>query len=715
MISQRAICSIGYCLLFAHSALGYSPEYANYITERYLSADNINIKTDEIPKPAEPKGLWDKIVDAFTKKTIQEQPLSEKECIGFAFKISPLVPTSHEPVINERLVSNLELVEGLNPQDRATHLVHQLISITNADDTTTSLVNSALGTRKMVEWVSQPTIHIPTLQKRQNAIKQLVNNNNLRHQYNNALQRLRTHESDFFAFWQPLNQMNEDLFKNIYFGNLLSSLNKNSIALEIRTRLGNLLNGISFGALLILPGFYKFSRYYITPKFLPANASPKALAKLGLKKRSFARCFIDGFKDSVSDIKVIGEFAISGAQELYKQKEWKLLSGIAGLASIGAGYQALCMYTASNDFALKRDIANYLQTRMIGIASFLQDMKALYTLAAQDPILSKNIASLQQLQVLVQEAESHSDEFNKLVSLLDTRTFKGNASFFSLTGRVLAAYELMKTVKDEFVQALDAIGELDAYVTIANLMVAHQNTPVRFCFAEFIPNAQAPYLQTNNFWNCFVSHKYAVPNNIELGGDHARNMVLTGPNTGGKSTVIKAVLLDIILAQTFGIAAADSFVCTPFAKITGYMNITDDIALGASRFKAEVLQSKAQINTARSVPSNQFSFNARDEGIVGTDREVGEKAEYIFSKQLGEIGNSLSIMATHYPKLIELESKDSFRFKNFHMEIILHPNGRMERTYLLKPGFSRTNIALNILMEEGVITPEQASEIAQSA
>src|SRR5690606_13756589 len=113
------------------------------------------------------------------------------------------------------------------------------------------------------------------------------------------------------------------------------------------------------------------------------------------------------------------------------------------------------------------------------------------------------------------------------------------------------------------------------------------------------------------------------------------NSILTGPNTGGKSTVIKAIMLDVLMAQTFGIAPAQSLSITPFAKLNCFMNISDDIAMGASLFKSEVMRAKKLLDMVQSLQQDEFSFVIIDEVFTGTSPKEGEAAAMQFSKKLG--------------------------------------------------------------------------------
>jgi DNA mismatch repair ATPase MutS len=254
---------------------------------------------------------------------------------------------------------------------------------------------------------------------------------------------------------------------------------------------------------------------------------------------------------------------------------------------------------------------------MIDVARYVRGMKKCYEIsqAYKELAVIDSQANLAQLQ----GSPKNSDQFNKLLSMLDHNTFMGNPSFFSLTGRVLASYKVMKEAKAEFTHALEAAGELDAYLSMAKLLKEFSHKRVGYCSVQFAERNK-PMIQAIDFWNPFVSPDIVVTNSLWMGTDaYSSNVVITGPNTGGKSTVVKGVLLALVLAQTFGVAPAKELIMTSFVKLNCHLNITDDIAAGTSLFKAEVLKAKELINGVRALKPNEFSCTAMDEAFNGTE------------------------------------------------------------------------------------------------
>ncbi|HSC24932.1 MAG TPA: hypothetical protein VLB80_01785 [Candidatus Babeliales bacterium] len=239
------------------------------------------------------------------------------------------------------------------------------------------------------------------------------------------------------------------------------------------------------------------------------------------------------------------------------------------------------------------------------------------------------------------------------------------------------------------------------YVALAKLYNDRQDKQAQYCMVNFIENSTTPIIDAHNFWNPFVNPDTVITNNIAFDGS-CPNSILTGPNTGGKSTIIKAIMLNILMAQTFGIAPSESLTLTPFAKLNCFMNISDDIATGASLFKSEVMRAKKLLELVQSLGKNEFSFVIIDEVFTGTSPQEGEIAALRFAEHLGVYKNNISIIATHYPKMVDLQTTTNGTFHNHHVEILRNEDNSLNRTFKLKNGPSFFNVAFDILEEEGL-------------
>jgi DNA mismatch repair protein MSH6 len=113
----------------------------------------------------------------------------------------------------------------------------------------------------------------------------------------------------------------------------------------------------------------------------------------------------------------------------------------------------------------------------------------------------------------------------------------------------------------EVIYAINCIDVLRSFAVIASCSSGAMSRPVILPQSENITGGQeirGPILEVKGLWHPFAFGEnggVAVPNDMILGentdGHHARTLLLTGPNMGGKSTLLRSTCLAVILAQVF--------------------------------------------------------------------------------------------------------------------------------------------------------------------
>lgn len=236
------------------------------------------------------------------------------------------------------------------------------------------------------------------------------------------------------------------------------------------------------------------------------------------------------------------------------------------------------------------------------------------------------------------------------------------------------------------------IAEMDAYHAIATKIVESQNSANKFCFVEFV-DAPKSRVTSHGFWNVLV--KNAVPNNLT----EDRHIILTGPNAGGKTTAIRALLQNIVLGQSFGVAAAQTFEFTMFDVIHSYLNISDDLINGLSLFASEVKRAQDILQKIKSLEPKAKFFFALDELFTGTVAEDGETCAYNFVKKIAEFDGVQFIYATHFNKLKELGNGNALCI-NYKVDApTKNGEGKLVYPYTLSQGANEARVALDLARE----------------
>ena len=270
--------------------------------------------------------------------------------------------------------------------------------------------------------------------------------------------------------------------------------------------------------------------------------------------------------------------------------------------------------------------------------------------------------------------------------------FKTQPSLLSNKGLILSTY-LDITDNSELVKLLNYVGEVDFFVSCCKLINKSGNG--KYCFTEYI-EAEDPYIQNHGVWHPLILNENIVTNDISLG--EPRNMIITGPNAGGKSTFIKSITLSLVLSQTLGISLGSEMKMTPFKLINTYLNIPD-ISGKESLFEAEMNRAKDHINKLEKMDKNDFSFFIMDEIFSSTNPEEGISGGFAVCERLGELKNSMNIITTHFNYLTKLS--ETGNYKAYKIPISRNTDGDIVYNYKLEPGVSDQFIALELLKTKG--------------
>jgi len=266
---------------------------------------------------------------------------------------------------------------------------------------------------------------------------------------------------------------------------------------------------------------------------------------------------------------------------------------------------------------------------------------------------------------------------------LNNSIFDKPFSILSNKGLLLKTYNTIKNNNSNLKKALLIIGKLDYLGGIANLVTNENYTLVKFLKRNkpnlFIKNFKHPNLDNG------------ILNTLNIGLNEPNNILLTGPNAGGKSTCIKSLCLAVVFAQTLSIACCEKIYMTPFDYINTYINIYD-IKGEKSLFENEMQRISNHIEKLDTIDKkNKFSFIIIDELFSGTNPKEGIASSYAIAEQLGSYNNSISIITTHYNYLSKLSN-----YENYKMEMYRN-NNNIEFTYKLKKGVSKDTIAIDLL------------------
>ena len=232
---------------------------------------------------------------------------------------------------------------------------------------------------------------------------------------------------------------------------------------------------------------------------------------------------------------------------------------------------------------------------------------------------------------------------------------------------------------NEVNRLLGITGYLDMAISVGGFRRSLEG----YCIPQLEENANKVYLHMEGGWHPLLTHP--VKNSIRAD----RGVLLTGSNASGKSTFLKMVAVNAVLAQTIHTCTAESY-HAPVFRIFSSMALRDSIQNGESYYIVEIRSLKRILDAAQTETAPVLSFV--DEVLRGTNTVERIAAATQILIHLSESG-VLCFTATHDIEMTEL-LKDCY--DNYHFEEVIR-DGDISFPYELLPGRAGTRNAIRLL------------------
>jgi hypothetical protein len=241
---------------------------------------------------------------------------------------------------------------------------------------------------------------------------------------------------------------------------------------------------------------------------------------------------------------------------------------------------------------------------------------------------------------------------------------------------------------------LETLAEAEAVASLAAFAFEHPE----FAWPELTREA---LLEARSLGHPLLAAERRVANDVRLPtSGHA--LVITGSNMSGKSTLLRALGTNAVLAAAGAPVCASALRVGPLRVATS-MRISDSLEQGVSHFYAELQRLKAVIDRAHEPGSDPVLF-LLDEILHGTnsrERIIGACAVVRELLSLGALG----AVSTHDLGITALESELQGRVENAHFEEQVQGD-TMTFDYVLRPGIVQSSNALRLMRAVGIAVPE---------
>lgn len=297
-----------------------------------------------------------------------------------------------------------------------------------------------------------------------------------------------------------------------------------------------------------------------------------------------------------------------------------------------------------------------------------------------------------ELQRLVNRLDGAMDSFHETEQILKSLDRRGNILGLIIFDMfLLSDYLLLRRFLKWQGRYLDSVGpwvdtvsRIDALVSMATF---RYNEPE--AGSAVIADGDEVVYEARGLYHPFLGRK-AVKNDFSI--VNGNYYIVTGANMAGKSTFLRSLGINYILAMNGMPVFADSLRVSVFALFTS-MRTTDDLTRGISYFNAELLRLRQLIDFC---PAHKNTLIILDEILKGTnsaDKLNGSRLflEYISGR------NVTGVIATHDLELSRMSDEHAGRFHNYCFEIELGTD--VTYSYKITPGVARNQNATFLLKE----------------
>lgn len=297
-----------------------------------------------------------------------------------------------------------------------------------------------------------------------------------------------------------------------------------------------------------------------------------------------------------------------------------------------------------------------------------------------------------ELQRLVGRLDGAMDSFHETEQILKSLDRRGNILGLIIFDMfLLSDYFLLRRFLKWQGRYLDSVGpwvdtvsRIDALVSMATF---RYNEPE--AGSAVIADGDEVVYEARGLYHPFLGRK-AVKNDFSI--VNGNYYIVTGANMAGKSTFLRSLGINYILAMNGMPVFADSLRVSVFALFTS-MRTTDDLTRGISYFNAELLRLRQLIDFC---PEHKNTLIILDEILKGTnsaDKLNGSRLflEYISGR------NVTGVIATHDLELSRMSDEHAGRFHNYCFEIELGTD--VTYSYKITPGVARNQNATFLLKE----------------
>ncbi|MEF9951383.1 MAG: DNA mismatch repair protein MutS [Clostridium sp.] len=404
---------------------------------------------------------------------------------------------------------------------------------------------------------------------------------------------------------------------------------------------------------------------------------------------------------SKNDSKNLTEFLLTGS----KNKIGKVLRGIVFVLPIALWVSIFLSYITLNKMLLNSTyvlvIINIVLTGYMflkgyagfsAVTPFKRELKSyteLFKMIEEEEFTSKKLTTLKEELTKGEKASSVLHKLEKITSNIDMRynplAFLFLNIFFLWDYQCMFALEDFKAKYGPKIQSyIEVIGNIEEYISLSTIKNTNQTT----CIPCIVDNKVI--VQGEDVGHPLIGGENRVSNSVNMDNNI---LVITGSNMSGKTTYLRTIGINLILAYTGANVVASKFNCSYLNVVTS-MRISDNLDMGISTFYAELLKIKKIIDASKEDKPMIFLIDEIFRGTNSQDRIVGAISVINNLSKDNIIGG----ISTHDFELCDINNG---RVANYHFEEH-YDNGKILFDYKIKSGISTTKNAKFLMRMVGI-------------
>ncbi|RYF83972.1 MAG: hypothetical protein EON98_09830, partial [Chitinophagaceae bacterium] len=316
--------------------------------------------------------------------------------------------------------------------------------------------------------------------------------------------------------------------------------------------------------------------------------------------------------------------------------------------------------------------------------------------------LEAKSASIQELQSQVKgttaSAGKELKDIKNILDRFDLRTSILGLLFFNAfllwdTRQMIALNAWRKRNKHLVKNWFASVAEMEVLHSMSTLHFNHPD----WCFPKF--SIAHFSLEGKGIGHPLIPEDQRVNNDFSLNGI-AKIGLITGSNMAGKSTFLRSLGVNIVLAQSGAPVCASNFLLSP-VQLVSSMRIADNLAENTSTFYAELKKLRTVIDM---VKTHEPVFILLDEILRGTNSYDRHKGSAALIRQLIK-EDAVAVIATHDVELAQMQNSFPTSIENYHFDVEVEGE-ELYFDYKLKTGVCKS-LNASILMKKIGINLEE--------